>query len=344
VDAGGHFGPARVRAVRDVAADVRLVEIEPAAGARAYATGAHLDLELEVAGLPDIRSYSLVGDRPVDGAYRIAVKKLPESRGGSAFMHTLQPGAELSVSEPQSHFEIQYGRPEYLLVAGGIGITPMVGMAHALERHGRPFRLLYAARTRDQLAFVDELRALLGERLELFVSADGTRLDLEAEVERLHPEGELYLCGPLRLMDAARHAWRAQDRPPARLRFETFASSGRFAAEPFTVRVREREAEICVPQNQTMLAALRGAGVDMMWDCLRGECGLCAVDVVAVEGRLDHRDVFLSDEEQAEGRKLCTCVSRAVGGTITIDTGFRPDAARGVSSAARAASSADRDV
>src|SRR4051795_5214211 len=179
--ASSHFGKGTVRAARDVAADVRMIEIEPARGAQPYATGAHLDIAVIVDELPDIRSYSLVGERPADGAYRIAVKDVPDSRGGSRFVRALERGAAIEVSEPESHFELQYGRPEYLLVAGGIGITALVGMAHALERHGRPFRLLYAVRTRDQLAFVDELEALLGDRLELFVSSEGARLDVGAQ-------------------------------------------------------------------------------------------------------------------------------------------------------------------
>jgi vanillate O-demethylase ferredoxin subunit len=325
-----HFAGATVRGVSDVAADVRMVEIEPDAAAHPYPTGSHLDIAVEIDGLPDIRSYSLVGEAPVAGAYRIAVKEIPESRGGSLYVRALQPGARVEVSEPQSHFELQYGRPEYLLVAGGIGITPILGMARALDRHGRPFRLLYAARTRDQLAFVDELTKLLGDRLELFVSAEGRRLDLGAEIARLHPDGELYLCGPLRLRDAAQRAWRELSRRPDRLQFETFASGGRFPAERFVVRLHEQGGrEIAVPENRTMLDALRDSGVEVMWDCLRGECGLCQVEVLDVDGELDHRDVFLSDEEQAEGRKLLACVSRAVGGAITIDTGFRPDPDRG---------------
>ena len=322
-----HFGRARIRAARPVADGVRLLEIEPERGTRPYPTGAHLDVAVTIGGLPDLRSYSLVGDGPEGGAYRIAVKRLPDSRGGSTFMHGLAEGAALEVSEPQSHFEIQYGRPEYLLVAGGIGITPMVGMAGALLRHGRPFRLLYAGRSRDVMPFASELGERLGPRLELFPTADGRRLDLAAEIARLHPDGDMYVCGPLRMMDAAREAWRAQARPPARLRFETFGSSGRLPTEPFEVHVREHGRDVRVPANQTMLAALRAAGVEVMWDCLRGECGLCVVDVLAAEGRLDHRDVFLSDDEQAQGTKLCTCVSRAVGGAVTVDTGCRPDPA-----------------
>ena len=323
---GRHFGEARVRAVRDVASDVRMIEIEPSIGVRPYASGSHLDIAVDIDGLPDVRSYSLVGEGPVDDAYRIAVKEIHDSRGGSVWVRALEAGAAVAVSEPQSNFELQYGRSEYLLVAGGIGITPILGMAHALERHGRPFRLLYAAHTREQMPFVDELSDLLRDRLELFVSADGNRLDVGSEIERLHADGELYLCGPMRLRDDARHEWSRRERRPDRLQFETFASGGAFAPEEFRVRVRDAGCELTVRANRTLLDALRDEGVDMMWDCLRGECGLCAATVVGIEGELDHRDVFLSDEEKDEGGAIITCVSRAVGGAITIDTGFRPDA------------------
>jgi vanillate O-demethylase ferredoxin subunit len=312
--------------VRDVAVDVRMVEIEPEGSARPYPTGAHLDISVVVDDLPDIRSYSLVGERPVDGAYRIAIKDVPDSRGGSRFVRALEAGAEIDVSEPQSHFELQYGRPEYLLIAGGIGITPIVGMAQALERHGRPYRLLYAGRTREQMPFVDELAELLGDKLELFVSAHGRRLDIGSEIERLDETGELYVCGPLRLRDAVQQAWREQGRRRDRLQFETFASGGRFEPEEFVVRVRDQGTrEVTVRRNRTLLDALKDEGVEMMWDCLRGECGLCAARVVESDGELDHRDVFLSEEEQRAGHTIVTCVSRAVGGSMTIDTGFRPD-------------------
>lgn len=320
-----HFSPGRVRAVHDVAADVRMIEIEPESGARPYPTGSHIDIAVELDGLPDIRSYSLVGERPDDGAYRIAVKDVIDSRGGSRFVRALQKGAQVEISEPRSHFEVQYGRPEYLLVAGGIGITPIFGIAHALRRHGRPFRLLYACRARDQMPFVEQLSELLGDRLECFVSSEGMRVDLGGEIDRLDPDGELYVCGPGRMREAAQKAWRERGRPPDRLRFETFASGGRFPAEEFVVRVHDQQdREIVVPRNRTMLDALGDHGVELMWDCRRGECGLCAVTVLDVEGKLDHRDVFLSEEQQAQESSLMTCVSRAVGGAVTIDSGFRP--------------------
>lgn len=319
-----HFSPARVRCSHDVASDVRMIEIEPSAGAKLYPSGSHLDIAVQVDGLPDVRSYSLVGERPLQGAYRIAVKEIADSRGGSGFVRALQRDAAVEVSEPKSNFELQYGRPHYLLVAGGIGITPMLGMAYALERHGRPFRLLYSCHTSEQMAFVDELAELLGDKLELFVSDRGERIEIGEQIDRLEPDGELYLCGPLRMRDAAQKAWKQRERPPDRLRFETFASGGRFAAEAFVVRVHDQGGrEIVVPKNRTMLDALSDHGIELMWDCRRGECGLCHVAVLDVDGELDHRDVFLSEEQQAQATSLLACVSRAVGGAITIDSGFR---------------------
>ncbi|HEY2655644.1 MAG TPA: PDR/VanB family oxidoreductase [Solirubrobacteraceae bacterium] len=320
-----HFTPAVVRAAHDVASDVRMIEIVPSGVAVAYPTGSHIDIAVEIAGLPDVRSYSLVGERPLEGAYRIAVKEIANSRGGSRFVRALGPGTRVEISKPKCHFELQYGRREYLLVAAGIGITPIVGMAHGLARHGRPFRLLYAARTRGQMPFLAELSALLADRLEVFVSAEGKRIDLGEQIDRLGDDAEVYLCGPLRMREAAQKVWRECGRQPDRLRFETFASGGRFAPEEFMVRVHDQaDREIVVDRDRTMLDALTEAGVELMWDCRRGECGLCQVTVLEVEGVLDHRDVYLSEEEQAEGRLLLSCVSRAVGGGITIDSGFRP--------------------
>jgi vanillate O-demethylase ferredoxin subunit len=160
------------------------------------------------------------------------------------------------------------------------------------------------------------------------VSGEGHRLDVHAAIDALHPDGEAYVCGPLRLMDAARTAWTVTGRPPARLRIETFGASGRYPTAGFTVRVADAGREVEVPATRTMLAALTEAGVEMMWECLRGECGLCTVAVLDHDLPLDHRDVFLSEDEQAAATALCACVSRASGGTVTIDTGARPDPTR----------------
>jgi vanillate O-demethylase ferredoxin subunit len=313
-----------VRSVTQVAVAARMIQLEPEDGARPYPTGSHLDIAVEIAGREDRRSYSLIGERPLDGAYRIAVKAVDGSRGGSVWMHGLSVGDQVQISPPRSHFELHYGCPEYLLVAGGIGVTPMVGLATALVRHGRPFRMLYAGRARDQMPFVDELSELLGERLELRVSSEGTPLRLADEIEPLASGGELYLCGPARLRTEAIALWREQARAPETLRYETFASGGLLDAQPFVVRVRDRDdVEVPVPGERSMLDALADHGIEIMSDCRRGECGLCRVAIVECDGELDHRDVYLSDQERAAGGDIITCVSRLAGGTVTIDSGFR---------------------
>ena len=125
-------------------------------------------------------------------------------------------------------------------------------------------------------------------------------------------------------MDRSHHR---AGRPPGRLRFETFGSSGRHPRAPFVARVRDHALTVAVPRDRTLLEARADAGVELPADCLRGECGLCTVRVVACDGALDHRDVFLSAAEKARGDRLCACVGRVHGGSITIDTGYRPELA-----------------
>jgi ferredoxin-NADP reductase len=272
------WSAAIVRSVKNPTPEVRQFEIVPEGGAQPYHPGSHIQVSVMIAGaggeLADVRCYSLVGDRPVDGAYRIAVRCQPESRGGSRYMWGVQAGARICVSNPQNLFALSFGRPQYLLLAGGIGITPMVGMAFALQRAGADFRLLYLGRNRAGMPFVDELEGQLGDKLCLFPGEEGKRADLTREIAALHPQGELYMCGPLRLMDAVRREWKQAGRSQADLRFETFGSSGRFAPEPFKVKVSDQDIEVLVADDKSMLQALREAGVDIMFDCLRGECGL----------------------------------------------------------------------
>jgi vanillate O-demethylase ferredoxin subunit len=313
---------AKLRATRDLTPDIRLFEIEPSGSFVVPTPGSHINVAVQIRDRPDVRSYSIVG-ACADSLYRVAVKLLNDTRGGSGYMWSLTPGAHLLISGPNSHFELSRGRPQYLLVAGGIGITPIYTMALALADAGANFRLLYACRHEQDQALADDLRRQIGERLEMFVNTAGARVDLSAEIARLAPEGELYVCGPIGMLEGAKRAWADSGRPVEHLRFETFGNSGRFASEAFTVKIPRLGREIVVAQNVTMLDALEANGVEMIFDCLRGECGLCALPILSVEGIVDHRDVFFSAAEKSVNGKLCTCVSRVVGGSITIDTSDR---------------------
>ena len=315
---------ARVLSVRDLSPHVREILIAPDGGAAPWTPGAHIDVSLPLKGGAQVRSYSLVGEAAAN--YRIAVKREDQGRGGSRFMHKLTPGAKLFVSEPKNAFALDYSRPAYLLVAGGIGVTPILGQAQALARHGAALRVALAARTRADILFHDDFAHCVGERVECFVSAEGTRIDAAREIAGLAEGGELYICGPLPLVEAFHKAWKEAGRPPHLFRTETFGSSGEIQAQAFRVSVPALKRTIEVAADCSMLDALEAAGVEMISDCRRGECGLCAVDVLETSAPLDHRDVFFSEEERRESRKICACVSRAVGGEIAIDTGYRPDA------------------
>ena len=316
---------AAVAGVRDAAEGVREILLKPEAGAGPFPSGAHLAIRVIIDGKTDLRYYSLVGETPVDGCWRIAVKREEPGRGGSRYMWSLPVGARLEVAEPDTHFELTRQAPEYLLIAGGIGVTPLIGMAGRLVRRGSKVRMLYAGRSRAAMPFLDDLATMLGDRLEVFAADEGQRMDLAAELAKLDPSGEAYVCGPISLLEGARSLWQASGRRPERFVYETFGSSGRFASERFTVHAPRLGVSVEVEAGQSMLAALEEAGVGVVSDCRRGECGLCVVDIVSFTGTVDHRDVFFSKAQHAENKKLCVCVSRVSGGEITIDASYRCD-------------------
>ncbi|PZO13238.1 MAG: oxidoreductase [Burkholderiales bacterium] len=321
-----HWQSARIAALRDVTPTVREFIITPAHGAaERWAPGAHLMVRLNVGGRLLTRSYSLVG-LPEDAAgYRIAVKCLMDGHGGSRAMWQLAVGDSMEVSTPQNHFPLAWLAPATLLVAGGIGITPMVSMAQALVKRGLPVTLLYAARTSSELAFAEPLRALLGDALVTCASDCGEVLDLSGAIDALPAGAQVYVCGPAGLLDAVRQRWLAAGRQLPSLRFETFGSGGQLPTAGFEVSVPRHQTELHVAPGQSLIEVLEAAGIEVMNDCRRGECGLCTLDVLALDGEIDHRDVFLSADEKQQNKRICACVSRVVG-RITLDTAWREEA------------------
>jgi vanillate O-demethylase ferredoxin subunit len=316
---------ARVIEARTIAEDVRAVTFAIEGLPTGFDPGSHTNIRVRINGEPAIRTYTVLPGP--HGTLSIAVKRHPNSRGGSMFIWQLQPGDETELTEPENRFELSWRASRYLLIAGGIGITPIYGMARTLASRGQMLRLAYAAKSRQQMAFLDELGALLGDRLQVFAQDDGEALDLDTEFAALPPDGEAYVCGPLGLLEAARQAWQKSGRSMSRLRYEVFGDNGLFAEQAFDVEVTELGARVRVRADQSMLDVLVEAGVDMVFDCRRGECGLCAVNILETDGAIDHRDVFFSEAERRENSRMCACVSRACGGRIVIDTGYRPDIA-----------------
>src|ERR671926_1518543 len=303
---------ARVLDVCEVAQHVRQVVLEPEHLEAPAPPGSHIDIGVYVNGRADVRSYSVVGMSGYGNELMLGVQLARQSRGGSAFMHALRRGQEVSITQPLQNFPLNYGKPGYVLAAGGIGVTALVAMGKALKARGADYRFVYGARSRGLMAFLDELAAEHGDRLDLRIDDEGGSLDVAELVAGVPDGGELYVCGPNPMLDAKQAAWARAGRRPADLRFETFGSSGRFAPESFTVRIPRLGLETLVPHDVSMLEALEACGADMMFDCRRGECGLCEVRVLDVDGAIDHRDVFFSDAQHRRGDRMCTCVSRAV--------------------------------
>ena len=315
---------ALVRSTREITPSVRELTLAPVGPGLSYAPGSHLQVELQVNGQAHTRAYSLLG-RPEDGVYRIAVKHLPLGRGGSRAMWQLAPGERLRISAPQNHFPLSLTAPGYLLLAGGIGVTPLVLMAQTLADRGAQVRLVQGARTADELAYGDLLRAALGERLVQVVDERGETIDFAGEIAALPAGGQLYVCGPAPMLGAARQAWASAGRPAHELRFETFGSGGRSAPQPFGLKVPRQGLDVTVASDESLLDALALAGVSALSNCRRGECGLCALDVLELDGEIDHRDVFMSAHEHQQNQRICVCVSRVLG-SITLDCAYRAEA------------------
>ena len=253
---------------------------------------------------------------PTGRCLTLTVARARPGRGGSAFMHRLAVGDTVVATRPLQDFPLVLGADRYVLLAGGIGVTALVGTARVLARVGADYRLAFVGRSRAAMAYADRLADEHGDRLALHVDDEGTALDVDALVEDIAAtpgRTELLMCGPVRLMDAVRRAWSRAGLSPTDLRFETFGNSGWFDVESFEVSVPELDVTVTVSPEQTILDALAAAGAETMWDCRKGECGLCLMAVTSLQGELDHRDVFLSDTQKAANDRACLCVTRAVG-------------------------------
>ncbi|MFJ9538578.1 PDR/VanB family oxidoreductase [Streptomyces sp. NPDC101225] len=276
----------------------------------AWEPGAHVDVVLGP-GLE--RQYSLCGDPADRSAWRIAVLREPDGRGGSAHVHArLGAGDTVRVRGPRNHFRLDPAA-RYRFVAGGIGITPILPMLAAAEAAGAEWTLMYGGRTRGSMAFTEEL-ARYGERVALCPQDESGLLDLDRVLAGLPADTLVYCCGPGPLLDAV------EERCPAgRLRVERFTpkeQQGRPNAE-FEVELAQSGRTVTVAADVSVLDAVRAAGVEVLFSCTEGTCGTCETDVL--EGAPDHRDSVLTDAERRSGETMMICVSRCRGKRLVLD-------------------------
>ncbi|MFQ3459316.1 PDR/VanB family oxidoreductase [Bradyrhizobium sp. UFLA01-814] len=280
-----------------------------------FTAGSHIDLHLPN-GM--IRSYSLVNDQCERHRYVIAVNKDAESRGGSSFVHdAVRVGDIIAISGPRNNFALQEEAEHSVLIAGGIGITPLLSMIRRLEALGCRWDLFYAARTRAAAAFLDELGTY---RSRVHVDFDDERsgrvFDLPAIVRNAPAHAHLYCCGPQPMLEAFEAA--TVDRPADRVHVEYFKAREAPATEGgFDVKLARSNRTIAVEAGKTILDALLDAGIAANYACTEGVCGTCETRVL--EGIPDHRDQFLSEEEQAANKSVMICCSGAKSRTLVLD-------------------------
>ncbi|KQS61122.1 ferredoxin [Geodermatophilus sp. Leaf369] len=304
----------RVTARETVADGVVALTLADPAGARLpdWTPGSHVDLVLPT-GLT--RQYSLCGDRWDASTYRVAVLREPIGRGGSAWVHDeLAVGDLVGVGGPRNQFRL-VPAPRYLFIAGGIGITPLLPMIDAARRLGADWRLVYGGRTRDSMAFLDEL-AVHGDRVTVLPQDEHGHLPLAELFAGGDADTRVYCCGPAPLLDAVA----GLDLPPRVLRTERFAAQEQGAPArdtPFTVVLDRTGVEVVVTPDVSVLEAVRSVGVDVLSSCREGTCGTCETTVLA--GEPDHRDSVLDEAERAAGDCLFVCVSRSRGDRLVLD-------------------------
>jgi ferredoxin-NADP reductase len=247
------------------------------------------------------------------------VQRHDAGHGASAAIHaSFTLGMRLACSQPRNHFELHADARPALLIAGGIGITPLAAMARCLAAEGgRPFALHFAARSTADMPLSAELRHLLGARLHTFAGDRGERLNVRALLRTALRDTVVYVCGPARLIDAVRTAARELGWSATRVRSEAFVAPAASGNAPVRVELRRSGRTIDVGPSQSILDAVEAAGIAVPWSCRTGTCGTCATKVLS--GTPLHRDHALTPAERERAALMCICVSRSQTSTLAID-------------------------
>ena len=283
-----------------------------------FTPGSHIVIHMRDGGKVHRNSYSLINGGYGEGlAYFIAVQLAPNSKGGSKYMHEkVERGSELTISVPANYFPTAEHAIKHLLVAGGIGITPLLAHRSHLRLLEERVELHYAFRSAETAAFVPILKFQGDPNVHLYDDSLGQKLDIAALIRR-QPEGtHVYTCGPSGLMDAVVDAAETLGWPAETIHVERFGAGPRKGDAAFVAVCRNSGKTINVGATEHLLDCLEHAGIEVPFGCRAGSCGTCEVGVLA--GKIIHRDTILSAAERAEGKKMLVCVSRGEG-TLTLD-------------------------
>jgi vanillate O-demethylase ferredoxin subunit len=307
----------RVQSMRFEANGIVSVELVSPQGAElpAFGAGAHIDLHL-----PNgvVRSYSLWNSPQERHRYVIGVLHDRNSRGGSRYVHEqLRVGATITIGAPRNNFPLDETAAHTVLIAGGIGITPIYGMLNELRRLGKSVELLYCARSRAEAAFVDGLLGSDGVQAHFDDEAGGPP-DLRAYLGARPAGAHFYCCGPTPMLGAFEQTCEALGLPNVHI--ERFAPAEPVVAmqgSEYECHLARSQKMVLVPTGKSLLDALLEAGVDVDHSCREGVCGSCETRVV--DGVPDHRDGVLTKAERESGKTMMVCVSGCKGRRLVLD-------------------------
>ena len=310
-----------IAGIRQLAPRVRAYELRDPNGDAlpAVAAGSHLQVPVQLTdGTTTTRHYSICSNPARRDIYEIAVLREDKGTGGSNAVHALfDVGLHLHCQLPQNHFQLHTDKRPAVLIAGGIGITPIKAMAQTLKARDNVLQLHYAGRSTHEMAFRDRLMREFGDALIVYRSAEGEHMDIEQILSTAPDDAAIYVCGPGRLINAVTATAKALSIDVERIRVERFAASVTPDSKPVQLELRRSGKQLQVAANQSLLDAMLDAGVEAPFGCKTGNCKSCAVTVL--DGDPDHRDSALSAAERDDYQLMCPCVSRASSNHLVLD-------------------------
>lgn len=310
-----------IRAIQAQAEDIVSLELARADGQNLppFTAGSHIDLKL---GNSLTRSYSLLNSPAEQNRYVVAVNKDPFSRGGSRYVHeSLRVGQTIEVLEPRNNFKLVEDAELVVLIAGGIGITPLLSMIHRLNTLGRTWKLYYSARTRAKCAYLKEVLSLQAQapgqvKLHIVGESEGRLTDMDGIINSQPAHAHFYCCGPTPMLKAFEEA--AAARPPECVHIEYFSAQQQAANDGgFDVVLARGKRTVRIEAGKSILQSLLDYGIDVSHACQEGVCGACQTTVL--EGTPDHRDSFLTPREKSGGKTMMLCCSGSLTPTLVLD-------------------------
>lgn len=282
-----------------------------------FSPGSHVAIEIPLEQKIKRNSYSLCSSPYQTNFYDLAVLLKEESRGGSEYLHQISTGTKLNIGFPKNNFCPNSLARKYILIAGGIGITPFISMLANFSIFNTPFELHYAAKSIKECAFYNFLQQEYSNLVRFYFSDRKERLNLQ-QILKEQPLGtHVYLCAPPSLMSECSSVAQALGYPSSAIHRELFGAVKTNKVKPFTAVLAQSEKSIKVPKDKTLLEALEAAGISPNYSCRAGGCGACEVKVI--EGKINHLDSYYSPEEKAEQNRILTCISRAKSKQLVID-------------------------